>query len=57
MEYIMNYGDKESRRYNMIKNLFQPQLRSGMKQFIFLPSDPDQLVKSTQVNCVRKSRK
>ena len=30
--------------YNFIKALFQPQLGSGFIQYIFLPSDPDELV-------------
>ena len=43
MKHDLNYGDKKSSRYNMIKCLFQPQLGSGIK-FVFLPSDPDELV-------------
>ena len=43
MKYDLNYGDKKSSRYNIIKYLFQPQLGSGIK-FVFLPSDPDELV-------------
>ena len=34
---------KKSSRYNIIKYSFQPQLGSGIK-FVFLPSDPDELV-------------
>ena len=55
MKYDLNYGDKKSSRYNIIKHLFQPQLGSGInftratnpsKSLIcvFLPSDPDELV-------------
>ena len=43
MKFDLNYGDKKSSRYNRIKYLFQPQLGSGIK-FVFLPSDPDELV-------------
>ena len=44
MKYDPNYGDKNSNRYNFIKPLLQPQLGNGIKQFSFLPSDPDELV-------------
>ena len=42
----MNYdfGDKKSNGYKFIKRLLQPQLGSGLTKFIFLPSDPDELV-------------
>ena len=54
MKNDLNYGDKKSSRYNIIKYLFQPQLGSGInftratsssKSMIcvFLPSDPDEL--------------
>ena len=51
MKYDLNYGDKKSKRYYFIKDLIkqytyrdqQSQLGSG-KNFIFLPSDPDELV-------------
>ena len=43
MKYDLNYGDKKSSSYNIIKYLFQPQLGSGIK-FVFLPSHPDELV-------------
>ena len=43
MKYDLNYGDKKSNRYNIIKYLFQPHLGSGLN-FVFLPSDPDELV-------------
>ena len=43
MKYDLNYGDKKSSKYNIIKYLFQPQLGTGLN-FIFLPSDPDELV-------------
>ena len=35
MKYDLNYGDKKSSRYNIIKYLFQPQLGSGIKLFSF----------------------
>ena len=44
MKYDLNYGDKKSNRINFIKRLHQPQLGSGLNKFIFLPSDPDELV-------------
>ena len=54
MKYDLNYGDKKSSRYNIIKYLFQHQLGSGIKftsqrpanpvVCVFLPSDPDELV-------------
>ena len=44
MKHNLNYGDKKSSRYNFINFLFQPQLESGFNQYIFLPSDPNQLV-------------
>ena len=51
MKYNLNYGDKKSKRYYFIKDLIiqytyrdqQSQLGSGLN-FIFLPSDPDELV-------------
>ena len=48
MKYNINYGDKKSHRYYLIKAIFntyyqQPQLGTGLN-FIFLPSDPDELV-------------
>ena len=47
MHYDINYGDKRSDRYVFIKELLQPQIQSqsgsGLK-FVFLPSDPNELV-------------
>ena len=43
MKYNINYGDKKSHRYLFIKAMLQPQIGSGLN-FIFLPSDPDELV-------------
>ena len=43
MKYNIYYGDKKSHRYYFIKSMLQPQLGSGLN-FIFLPSDPDELV-------------
>ena len=46
MNYNMNYGDKKSTRYCFIKDLYSgyQQLGSGLSQYIFLPSDPDETV-------------
>ena len=52
MKYNLNYGDKKSKRYYFIKDLInqytyrdqQSQLGSGFNQYVFLPSDPDELV-------------
>ena len=52
MKYDLNYGDKISKRYYFIKDLInqytyrdqQSQLGSGFNQYVFLPSDPDELV-------------
>ena len=43
MNYDLNYGDKKSNRYNFIKSMLQPQIASGLN-FVFLPSDPDELI-------------
>ena len=43
MNYDLNYGDKKLNRYNFIKSMLQPQIGSGLN-FVFLPSDPDELV-------------
>ena len=43
MNYDLNYGDKKSNRYNFIKSMLQPQIGNGLN-FVFLPSDPDELV-------------
>ena len=43
MNYDLNYGDKKSNRYNFIKSMLQQQIGSGLN-FVFLPSDPDELV-------------
>ena len=55
MKYNLNYGDKKSKRYYFVKDLInqykyqhipyqQSQLGSGFNQYVFLPSDPDELV-------------
>ena len=55
MKYNLNYGDKKSKRYYFIKDLIiqykyqhipyqLSQLGSGFNQYVFLPSDPDELV-------------
>ena len=53
MKYDLTYGDKKSSRYNIIKYLFQPQLGSGIK-FVFLPSDPDELVDQLKLIVLEK---
>ena len=42
--YDLIYGDKKSNKYNFINRFFQPQLGSGLNKFIFLPTDPNELV-------------
>ena len=55
MKYNINYGVKKSKRYYFIKDLINQyiyqhipyqlsQLGSGFNQYVFLPSDPDELV-------------
>ena len=55
MKYNLIYGDKKSKRYYFIKDLIiqykyqhipyqLSQLGSGFNQYVFLPSDPDELV-------------
>ena len=55
MKYNINYGDKKSKRYYFIKDLINQyiyqhipyqlsQLGSGFNQYVFLPSDPGELV-------------
>ena len=55
MKYNINYGDKKSKRYYFIKDLINQyiyqhipyqlsQLGSGFNQYVFVPSDPDELV-------------
>ena len=50
MKLDLNYGDRKSTRIFFNKNLNiqytyqQSQLGSGFNQYIFLPSDPDELV-------------
>ena len=55
MKYNINYGDKKSKRYYFNKDLINQyiyqhilyqlsQLGSGFNQYVFLPSDPDELV-------------
>ena len=53
MKYDLNYGDKKSSRYNIIKYLFQPQLGSGIK-FVFLLFDPDELVDQLKLIVLEK---
>ena len=54
MKYNLNYGDKKSNRYNILKDLLQPQLGSGLNQYVFLPSDPDELVDQIKLIALEK---
>ena len=54
MIYDLNNGDKKASRYNMIKYLIQPQLGRGLSKFIFLPSDPDELVDQLKLIVLEK---
>ena len=55
MKYNINYGDKKSSRYYLIKAMFNTyyQEGSGLK-FIFLPSDPDELVDQLKLIVLEK---
>ena len=50
LKYEINYRDKKSKRYHFIKAVIsqyihqQSQIGSGLYQYVFLPSDPDELV-------------
>ena len=50
MKYDLNYGDKKSSRYILIKVLFNHYLQQQQSQsgsglnYVFLPSDPDDIV-------------
>ena len=54
MKYNLNSGYKKSNRYNIIKYLLQPQLGSGLNQYVFLPSDPDELVDQLKLIVLEK---
>ena len=54
MKYDLNYGDKKASRSKIIKYLLQPQLGSGLNQYIFLPSDPDELVDQLKLIVLEK---
>ena len=51
MKYNIKKGDMKSDRYNFIKDLLQPQIGSG---FVFLPSDPNELVDQLQLLYLEK---
>ena len=53
MNYDFNYGDKKSNRNNFIKRLLQPQVGSGLN-FVYLPSDPDELVDQLKLIVLEK---
>ena len=48
MKHNIKKGDMKSDRYNIIKDLLQPQTGSGLI-FIFLRSDPNELVDQLQL--------
>ena len=65
MKYNINYGDKKSKRYYFIKDLINQyiyqhipyqlsQLGSGFNQYVFLPSDPDELVDQLKLIVLEK---
>ena len=67
MKYNINYGDKKSKRYYFIKDLINQyiyqhipyqlsQLGSGFNQYVFLPSDPDELVDQLKLLYFEKVR-
>ena len=51
MKYNIKKGDMKSDRYNFIKDFLQPQIGSG---FVFLPSDPNELVDQLQLLYLEK---
>ena len=59
IEYDITYGDKNSKNYHFIKDLInhfryqQSQLGSGVS-FVFLPSDPDELVDQLKLIVLEK---
>ena len=59
MKYNLNYGDKKSERYYFIKHLINQynyrdsQPGSGLN-FVFLPSDPDELVDQLKLIVLEK---
>ena len=53
MKYDINHGDKKSNRYSFVKLLIQPQLGSGLN-FVFLPSDPGELVDQLKLIVLEK---
>ena len=55
MQYNINIpGDQKSDRYNFIEALFQPQKGSVFNQYIFFPSDPDELVDQLKLIMLEK---
>ena len=68
MKYNINYGDKKSKRYYFFKDLIiqyiyqhiphqLSQLGSGFNQYVFLPSDPDELVDQFKLLYFEKNRR
>ena len=55
MKYNINYGDKKSNRYSLIKALFNTYYQEGNGlKFIFLPTDPDELVDQLKLIVLEK---
>ena len=54
MNYDLKCGDKKSNRYNLVECLLQPQLGSGFSQYVFLLSDPDELVDQLKLIVLEK---
>ena len=56
MSYTIKKGDMKSDRYNFIKQVLQPQLRSGFNQYSFLSPDPDVLIDKIKLIVFEKVR-
>ena len=65
MNFNINFGDKKSKRYYFINDLINQyiyqhiphqlsQLGSGFNQYVFLPSDPDELVDQLKLLFLKK---
>ena len=55
-KYNITYGDEKPNRYHFIKELYSgyQQLENGLNQYIFLPSDPDELVDQLKLLSFKK---
>ena len=54
MKYDLHYGVKKSSRYKIIRYSLQTQLGSALNRFVFLPSDPDELVDQLKLTVLEK---